>query len=145
MVRMIGPERFLFLRAGYSLKLTRAVRHYSAWRGRDMEFDAKAIWRAVDGRQVPGLRRWLVAGAAVQALLLVALYYYIGRHANPMGDGLEWAAFIPALLITATFIIPALLLGVINRLLTVGAALAGIGALLNLAFYFEIAREFASN
>jgi hypothetical protein len=108
-------------------------------------FDRKTIFRAIDGRQIAGLRRWLLTGALAQAALPVALYFYIGRHANPTGDGLEWAAFVPALFITAIFVLPALLLGVINRLLAIGAVLAGIGAVLNLVFYFEIAREFAGH
>ena len=110
-----------------------------------MAFDRKTIFRAIDGRQIAGLRRWLLTGALAQAALPVALYFYIGRHANPTGDGLEWAAFVPALFITAIFIVPALLLGAINRLLTIGVALAGIGAVLNIVFYIEIAREFAGH
>jgi hypothetical protein len=105
----------------------------------------KQIVQAIDGRQVRGLRAGVLIAAAVQAALPVGLYFYIDRNANPMGDGLEWIAMVQALFIFVVFVPPALILGAINRLLVIGALFAGAGALVSLAYYAEIAREFAGH
>ena len=105
----------------------------------------KQIVHAIDGRQVRGLRAGVLIAAVVQAALPVGLYFYIDRNANPMGDGLEWIAMVPALFIFVVFVPPALILGAINRLLVIGALFAGAGALVSLAYYVQIAREFAGS
>jgi hypothetical protein len=108
-----------------------------------MALDLQKVLHVLDGRRVPGLRAGVFIAAAAQALLPVGLIVYIARHANPIGDGMEWVAVVPALLIVAIFVAPALILAMINRLLVVGAFFAGVGILVNLAFYVEIAREFS--
>ena len=60
-----------------------------------------------------------------------------------MGDGMEWVALAPALLIVAMSAAPALILAAIDRLLIFAALLAIGGALLNFAFYSEITTEFS--
>ena len=60
-----------------------------------------------------------------------------------MGDGMEWVAVVPALFIAGFFAVPGLILSTINRLLIVGSLLSITGALVSLAFYLEIAREFS--
>jgi hypothetical protein len=110
-----------------------------------MAFDLDKVFKALDGQHVRGLRAAVFVVAAVQALLPVGLIIYIARNANPMGDGMEWVAVVPALLIAAIFVAPALILSAINRLLIVGTLFAGVGILVNLAFYLEIASEFSGS
>jgi hypothetical protein len=107
--------------------------------------DLKRIYRVLDGRQVKGLRAAVLIAALFQALLFVALVVYIDRNANPRGDGLEWIAAVPAFFIVVIFVAPAFLFGAINRLLTLGALFAGVGAIVSLVFYFEIVQEFATS
>jgi hypothetical protein len=108
-----------------------------------MSFDLKQLSGRLDGRNIRGLRLGVFIVSAAQALLPVGLIVYIARHANPMGDGMEWVALVPALLLAGLFAAPALLASVINRLLVPGALWAVAGAVLSLAFYAEIAREFS--
>jgi hypothetical protein len=58
-----------------------------------------------------------------------------------MGDGMEWVALVPATGILGLFVAPALIIGAINRLLILGALFAITGAVLNVLFFIEIARE----
>ncbi len=108
-----------------------------------MSFNLEKVFKALDGRQVLGLRAGVFIVAAAQALLPIGLIIYIVRHANPMGDGMEWVVVVPALFIAAIFVAPALILSAINRLLIIGALVAGVGVLVSLAFYLEIASEFS--
>jgi hypothetical protein len=110
-----------------------------------MPFDLGKVFNALDGQHVRGLRAAVFIVAATQALLPAGLMIYIASNANPMGDGMEWVAIVPALLIAAIFVAPALILSAINRLLIVGATFAGIGILVNLVFYLEIASEFSGS
>ena len=80
---------------------------------------------------------------AAQALVYIFLYYNIWKHTHPMGDGMEWVAVVPALFLAGLSAAPGLLLSVINRLLIPGALWAVAGAILNLAFYTEVASELA--
>ena len=61
----------------------------------------------LDGRNISGLRRRVHrrggAGAAAGRP-----HVYIARNANPMGDGMEWVAVVPALFIAGLFAAPAL-------------------------------------
>ncbi len=108
-----------------------------------MALELKKVFAVLDGRNIAGLRLAVLIGSAAQALLPVGLMVYIARNANPMGDGMEWVAMVPALFLAGLFAAPALLLSVINRLLIPGALWALAGAMLSLAFYIEIAREFS--
>jgi hypothetical protein len=108
-----------------------------------MTFELKKVFDFLDGRTIPGLRSGLLVVSVLQALLPLGLIFYIARHANPKGDGMEWVAMIPALFIAGFFAMPALILGAIKRLLIVGALLAIAGALVSFGFYTEIAREFS--
>jgi hypothetical protein len=105
--------------------------------------DFKGVFETVDGRGIGGLRTFVLIAGAVQAALPFLLFVYIDLKANPMGDGMEWVALVPGGLICIIFAVPALLFGAINRLLAVGAALAGAGALVSIWFYSEIIREFS--
>jgi hypothetical protein len=108
-----------------------------------MSFELKKIFGFLDGRNIPGLRIAVFIVSAAQALLPLGLIVYIARHANPMGDGMEWVAVVPALFLAGLSAAPALILSVINRLLILGALWVIAGTLVNLAFYTEIANEFS--
>lgn len=75
---------------------------------------------------------------ALQGLLLVYLFVYIGQHANPMGDGMEWVAVVPAIFLTAIGTLPALAVSAGKRLMPAAVLLACVGVLLNGAFFLEI-------
>ncbi len=63
------------------------------------------------------LRLLILGGIALQALIYLYLFVFIGRHANPMGDGLEWVAIVPATVILAAGMIPSIGLCFSRRLL----------------------------
>jgi hypothetical protein len=90
------------------------------------------------------LRGAIYVAVAVQILLYLYLYIYIFQHSNPRGDGMEWVAVMPATFVLALGVGPAL--GLRNRRwLALGVLLAIVGVLLNIAFFLEIAREFAES
>jgi hypothetical protein len=98
-----------------------------------------------DARRTRRFRIAINAAIAVQVLLYLYLYVYIGRHANPMGDGMEWVAVMPATLFLGIGVAPALALSKGNRLLPIAVLLAMAGAMINVAYFLEIAREFAES
>jgi hypothetical protein len=96
---------------------------------------------ALNSRNISGLRAAVFVASAVQALLPLGLIVFIARHANPMGDGMEWVGMVPALFIAALTAAPGLIASIANRWLLAGLLWAIAGALLNLAFYAEIVSE----
>lgn len=68
----------------------------------------------------------LIVFAVVGAEVLFWLYtfYYIDRHANPLGDGLEWMGEVPLTGIVLMLVLPALILVVIGHWFPVAAKLA---------------------
>jgi hypothetical protein len=101
--------------------------------------------RGADDGRARRLRVAIYAGIAVQVLIYLYLFVYIGRHANPKGDGMEWVAIVPATFVLGIGALPALGLGFSRRFLPAGVMLALIGVALNAAFFLEIAREFAES
>ena len=108
-----------------------------------MALELRKAFGVLDGRNISGLRAGIFIASAVQALLPAGLIFYIARNANPMGDGMEWVAMVPALFLAGLSAAPGLILSAINRLLIPGALWAVAGAILNLAFYTEVASELA--
>ena len=108
-----------------------------------MPADFRTIFHAIDGRDIKHLRAAVLIAGAVQTLLPIGLFVYLSYDTNPMGDGMEWVAIVPAVFYFLIFVLPALFLGAINRLLTIAALFAGAGAAVNLVFYTEIVREFS--
>jgi hypothetical protein len=100
-----------------------------------MPFDIDGTIRAVNGRLFRGLRPAILIAGGAQIALWCYLWIFIGQHANPKGDGLEWVALVPATGILGLFVAPAIIIGLINRLLIVGALLAAIGLTLNIALF----------
>jgi len=106
-----------------------------------MALALKKAFDVLKARDVTGLRAAVFIVSAVQALLPLGLIVFIARHANPMGDGMEWVGVMPALFIAALTAGPGLIASVNNRWLIAGLLWAIAGALLNFAFYTEIVRE----
>jgi hypothetical protein len=101
--------------------------------------------RGGDARRTRRFRIAINLGIAAQVLLYLYLFVYIGRHANPMGDGMEWVAVMPATVLLGIGAVPALSLSLSNRLLPIAALLAFAGVVINVAYFLEIAREFAES
>jgi hypothetical protein len=91
------------------------------------------------------LRAAIYACVVVQVLIYLYLFVYIGQHSNPKGDGMEWVAIVPGGAVLAVGALPAWMLRERNRLLPLALIAACAGILLNLAFLYEIAREFAES
>jgi putative exporter of polyketide antibiotics len=91
------------------------------------------------------LRAAIYACVAVQVLIYLYLFVYIGEHTNPKGDGMEWVAIVPGGAVLAVGALPAWVLRERERWLPVALIAACAGILLNLAFLYEIAREFAES
>lgn len=106
-----------------------------------MAFEAKRLPDAPDRRNISGLRIVVFIMSAVQAVLPLGLIVFIARHANPMGDGMEWVGVVPALFLAALSGAPGLIASVSNRWLIAGLLWAIAGALLNYAFYAEVWSE----
>jgi hypothetical protein len=92
-------------------------------------------------RRTKRLRLAADIGIAAQTLIYLFLYVYINRHANPMGDGMEWVAVVPGTFIFAVGIIPTLALRLNRRLLTAAVLVAFVGVAIDAAFLLEIVRE----
>jgi hypothetical protein len=72
--------------------------------------------------------------AAAETLFWLYTFSYINRHANPMGDGMEWLAAVPMTIIFLALVLPTLILGVIGWWYALAAQIAaGLAALAALA------------
>jgi hypothetical protein len=98
-----------------------------------------------DERRVRLYRIAIKIGVWVQVLLYLYLYVYIYQHSNPMGDGMEWVAIMPASFLLGVGAAPAYALGKRGRWLPFAVVLAAFGVIINVAFFLEIAREFAES
>jgi hypothetical protein len=110
-----------------------------------MRFNIGRMFQVFDGPRFRALRAIVLILAGLQVLFWLYFFVYIGQHSNPMGDGMEWVAVMPATVILAVFAAPALTFGWNDRMLLAGLLLAIAGAGLNVAFFAEIAREFAES
>ena len=70
----------------------------------------------------------VLALAAAETLFWLYTFYYIGRHANPRGDGMEWLAEVPMTLIFLCGVVPALILGIVGLVVQAGAIAAALFA-----------------
>jgi hypothetical protein len=101
--------------------------------------------RSSDERRVRHYRIAITIGVWVQVLLYLYLYVYIYQHFNPMGDGMEWVAVMPASFLLGVGAAPAYALSKRGRWLPFAVVLAAFGVVINVAFFLEIAREFAES
>jgi hypothetical protein len=85
--------------------------------------------------------------AAAETLFWLYTFYYIDRHANPRGDGLEIMAAVPTTLILLTGVLPALIFGLLGLRFQLAAAAAvicvGGAAFADAVIWTQILQEFA--
>jgi hypothetical protein len=93
------------------------------------------------------LRLITFATAGIGTLFWLYTFYYIGRHANPRGDGMEWLGEVPLTAIVVMLVVPALILAVIGQwypLATKFAALLAVCALIaDVVVWTQLLGEFA--
>jgi len=97
------------------------------------------------GGRAKALRAAIYACIAVQVLIYLYLFVYIGERSDPKGDGMEWVAIMPGAAVLTVGALPAWVLRERQRLLPLALLLACAGIFLNLAFFYEIVREFAES
>lgn len=88
-------------------------------------------------------RRVVLALAGALTLFWLYTFYYIGRHANPMGDGMEWIAVMPMSFIFLALTMPSLILGAFTRAVRLAAVFALGALLLNTFVWLQLLGEFA--
>jgi hypothetical protein len=103
--------------------------------------DIKKLFRSLDGQRSVRISVLIIGGLQVGFWLY--LFFYIAQRSNPKGDGMEWVAMGPATGILVMFVWPPLQFAAKNELLFLALLLTLAGALMNLALFVEIAREFA--
>lgn len=84
----------------------------------------------------------MIAASAEMAFWLYA-FFYISRHANPLGDGLDWAAMVPLTIVALCLAFPALVLSPFRRAAWISAGLAGAAAIADIVIWTQILAEFA--
>jgi hypothetical protein len=93
------------------------------------------------------LSHFVLAVVAAEVLFWGYTFIYIGRHANPRGDGMEWMAEVPMTMIVLFGVVPAVLLAIAGlwfRWLGIAGALFAAGALVaDVVIWTEILGEFA--
>jgi hypothetical protein len=89
----------------------------------------------------PGDRKLrLLLATGLETAFLVFLTFFLFRHANPMGDGMEMAGASAAFMfIFLSFTLPARILAKERRHLAVAAFLAGLAAVLYFLLWLEAA------
>jgi hypothetical protein len=85
-----------------------------------------------------------MALAAVEIVFWLYAFFYISRHANPFGDGLEWAAMVPITGIALVLAFPALVLSPFRRAAWLAAGLAIAAAVADVVIWVQILGEFAA-
>ncbi len=93
------------------------------------------------GRVAEFARYITIALAGAQTAYWLYTFRLIAVNANPMGDGIEFAAIVPFGMIFLALVVPALMLGLRGRMLPLAAALAVVGLILNVLLFIEIASE----
>jgi lysylphosphatidylglycerol synthetase-like protein (DUF2156 family) len=81
--------------------------------------------------------------AAAEIVFWLYAFSYISRHANPLGDGLEWAAMGPLTIVALCVAFPALVLSPFRRAAWISAGLAVTAALADIVIWTPILGEFA--
>jgi hypothetical protein len=84
-----------------------------------------------------------MALAAAEIVFWLYAFFYISRHANPLSDGLEWAAMVPLTGIALFLAFPALVLSPFRRAAWIAAGLAIAAAIADAVVWIQILGEFA--
>ena len=97
-----------------------------------------------NGFQLPQrehVRLAAIAMAAAEIVFWLYTFFYISRHANPLGDGLEWAAMAPLTGIALFLAFPALVLSPFRRAAWVAAGFALVAAIADVIIWTQILGE----
>ena len=86
-------------------------------------------------------RRFIIAVTAAQTAYWIYTFRLVAVNANPMGDGMEFAAIVPFGLVFIVLVAPPLLLGIWGRMLPLGVLLAVAGLIANGLLFLEISSE----
>ena len=81
--------------------------------------------------------------AAAEIVFWLYAFSYISRHADPLGEGLEWAAMVPLTIVALCLAFPALVLSPFRRAAWISAGLAVTAALADIVIWTPILGEFA--
>jgi peptidoglycan biosynthesis protein MviN/MurJ (putative lipid II flippase) len=84
-----------------------------------------------------------LAGAAAEVVFWLYAFFYVSRHGNPVGDGLEWAAMVPLTIVTLCLAFPALVLSPFRRAAWISAGLVIAAAIADLVIWTQILTELA--
>jgi hypothetical protein len=84
-----------------------------------------------------------MAMAAAEIVFWLYAFSYISRHANPLGDGMEWAAMMPLTIIALCLAFPALVLSPFLRAAWIAGGLALAAAIADLIVWTQVLGEFA--
>jgi hypothetical protein len=90
------------------------------------------------------VRLTAMALAAAEIVFWLYAFLYVSRLANPLGDGLEWAAMVPLTLIALGLAFPALVLSPYRRAAWVAAGLAIAAAIADVIVWTQVLGEFAA-
>jgi hypothetical protein len=85
-----------------------------------------------------------MALAAAEIVFWLYAFFYISRHANPLGDGLEWAVMVPLTFIALCLAFPALVLSPFRRAAWIAAGLAVAAAVADIIVWTQVLSEFAA-
>ena len=80
--------------------------------------------------------------AAAEIVFWLYAFFYISRQANPLGDGLEWAAMVPLTAIALCLAFPALVLSPFRRAAWISIGLAIAAAVADFAMWIQVLGEF---
>jgi hypothetical protein len=85
-----------------------------------------------------------MALAVAEIVFWLYAFFYISRHANPLGDGLEWAAMVPITGIALFLAFPALVLSPFRRAAWIAAGLAFAAAIGDIIVWTQVLSGFAA-
>jgi|SRR5947209_850304 len=85
-----------------------------------------------------------MAFAAAEIVFWLYAFFYISRHANRLGDGLEWAGMVPLTIVALCLAFPALVLSPFRRAAWIAAGLASAAAIADIVIWAQILGEVAA-
>ena len=85
-----------------------------------------------------------MALAAAEIVFWLYAFFYISRHTNSLGDGLEWAAMVPLTIIALCLAFPALVLSPFRRAAWIAAGLTITAAVADVVIWTQVLAEFAA-
>jgi hypothetical protein len=85
-----------------------------------------------------------MALSAAEIVFWLYAFFYISRHANPLGDGPEWAAMAPLTLTALCLAFPALVISPFRRAAWIAAGLAIAAGIADAVVWVQVLGDFAA-